>query len=141
MLGGRAFTAYAARAPPAPGTHPSQLQLQLCLELFGQRLDTAPVAASVEPAFAGEAFFTLPVGAREPGAAGGGGGGGAGVSVDPLQLLALRQGLHAVVLQLTPMAAEDDGKGWGGGKEEGYVHLAMVYRVRGRTHVWTRCVV
>ncbi len=113
MLGGRAFTAYAARAPPAPGAHPAQPQpqLQLCLELFGQRLDTATVAASVEPAFAGEAFFTLPLGTREPGAAGGVGGGGAGVSVDPLQLLALRQGLHAVVLQLTPMAAEDDGEG------------------------------
>ncbi|GLI65761.1 hypothetical protein VaNZ11_009376 [Volvox africanus] len=87
LLGGRAFTDYTVRIPG----HDEQLQLSL--ELFGQRFNTKPVTAAVEPAFAGEAFFQLPTG---PGPA------------DPLQLLAMRQGLHVVVMQMRPMAAVVD---------------------------------
>ncbi|EFJ50198.1 hypothetical protein VOLCADRAFT_104023 [Volvox carteri f. nagariensis] len=83
LLGGRAFTDYTLRIPGP------EERLQLSLELFGQRFTTHEVPATAEPAFAGEAFFQLPTG---PG------------SVDPLQLLALRQGLHAVVMQLNPLA-------------------------------------
>ncbi|KXZ45051.1 hypothetical protein GPECTOR_59g659 [Gonium pectorale] len=86
LLGGRAFSDFVAR-PPFPGE-----QLQLSLELFGQRFTTQPVPAAAEPAFAGEALFELPTAVP---------GGGS----DPLQLLALRHGLHLVVTALTPMAA------------------------------------
>ncbi|KXZ45045.1 hypothetical protein GPECTOR_59g653 [Gonium pectorale] len=86
LLGGRAFSDFVAR-PPFPGE-----QLHLSLELFGQRFTTQPVPAAAEPAFAGEALFELPTAVP---------GGGS----DPLQLLALRHGLHLVVTALTPMAA------------------------------------
>ncbi|KAG2443237.1 hypothetical protein HYH02_009310 [Chlamydomonas schloesseri] len=158
VLGGRAFADFLARAP-ARGE-----QLQLALELFGQRLTCEPVPAAAEPAFAGEAFFELPAGGsaaaawgaagagtsagagagvggggglgggtmgtasawsaadtaaglgpgslgQAVGAGGGGGGGGAGGAaggVDPLSLLALRQGLHVVVMQVSPLAAEEE---------------------------------
>ncbi|GLC75661.1 Centrosomal protein of 76 kDa [Pleodorina starrii] len=89
LLGGRAFADYVVRIPGP------EEQLQLSLELFGQRFTTQPVAAAVEPAFAGEAFFQLPTGSGP---------------ADPLQLLALRQGMHIVVMQLNPLAAMVDGQ-------------------------------
>ncbi|KAG2497285.1 hypothetical protein HYH03_004868 [Edaphochlamys debaryana] len=85
VLGGRAFTDYLARLASA------EEKLQLSMELFGQRFTTLPVPAGGEPPFVGEAFFELP---PPPG----------GGSADPLHLLALRQGLHLVVMQTTPMA-------------------------------------
>jgi hypothetical protein len=108
-------------AQPAASRLPAlglQEQLQLSLELFGQRFVCAPVPASAEPAFAGEAFLELPVATATAALSKAGSGAsvppaapGTPVIADPLQLLALRQGLHCVVAQLEPMAGAADADG------------------------------
>lgn len=99
VLGGRAFADYVARRA-APHE-----QLQLCAELFGQRLNTPPVPASAEPAFLGEAWFELPPPVTAEGVALRHLPHGPGL--DPLHLLSLRQGLHLAVVQALPMSAAD----------------------------------
>jgi centrosomal protein CEP76 len=100
VVGARAFTEYVAR-DALPGE-----QLVLHGELFGQRFSTAPVPASAEPAFEGEAFVELPAALEAaPGPAPGvSGQEGPGLG-HALKLLSLKQPLHLLVVQLLPPAS------------------------------------
>ncbi|KAG2443442.1 hypothetical protein HXX76_001800 [Chlamydomonas incerta] len=146
LLGGRAFADFLARAPHRGER--LQLALELFGQRFtaepvaagaepafaGEAFFELPAggsAAAAAAACGGGAVGTASAwGAADaaaglgPGAAALGGGGGAGGGggghgcVDPLSLLALRQGLHVVVMQVSPLAAgeeagEEAGECWG----------------------------